>query len=225
MSSHATEAYNLSLKGATAEQIASATAVANQLDQMEQTKKIQEMNNEFMEQAYLVGMLPKEIAVYKAFLAGATAEQAKFAGSLAEQADNMEKAKEVTESNMTPLETYTKKLKELDALKASGSISQETYDRAKQKAKGEYESDALPSTPFSSAMEQGSAEARSTVLNFQAAGMMNLDDPAKETAKNTQKQVEQGDAMLGLLGKLVDKGLAKANDLADAGLGQLLGFQ
>lgn len=186
-------------------------------------EKVMKMIQHFQEENEAIGKTPPVIATYKAALAGASEEQLKMVAGLATQHDRLEKAKKTFDDTRTPLEVYQKRLKELDDLLNSGSINKDTYDRAKRQAKGEYEEKAMPTSRFSSAMERGSQEARTTLLNFAASGA-NTDDPGKETAKNTAIQAQQGARTNDLLTQLVGRGFNAAMQ-AVGEIPALLNFQ
>ncbi|SIO60128.1 hypothetical protein SAMN05444166_6277 [Singulisphaera sp. GP187] len=97
-----------------------------------------------------------------------------------------DKAKSIFEESRTPLEKYGEKLKELDALKSAGLIDEKTYERSKKLA-GKEELGQGGETKFAGALELGSKEAYSALLQFRAGGTK--DDSIKSVAKNSKDTV------------------------------------
>lgn len=205
---HMADVLKLKLQGATDGQLEHVAALAKQLDQAEKAKKLQDLNNELLEQSLIFGKTPGQIAGYRAALAGANAEQQKMAADMADSNDRMERARSIIEETQSPLDAYNKRLKELNELRAGGNLTDTQFKRASDLAKGEFESASQPGNRFAGALEKGSQGARDILANFR--GVDRQGDPNKEVAKNTGKSVEYLGKIAGNLERYLTAGESSA---------------
>lgn len=136
--------------------------------------KVKELEDKLKEQLATFGQDGNEVEIFKLKDLGAAEEDLKRLSKMA----NDLKGKSIIEANMTPLEQYQKELAELEQLKASGSIDDKTFNRAKDKLGKDLGTNDLK---FAGAVELGSNEARQAVLRHQGLGR----DPNAGTEKNT----------------------------------------
>lgn len=155
--------------------------------------KVGELEEKLREQIATFGKSSAEVEIYKLKVMGATDEQLAGVKKLSDQL----KAKQIIESNMTPLEKYRKELGELQELVKNGSIDQTTFSRAKAKLGKET---GVTEVKFASAVKFGSDEARQTVLRHQGLGNQ---DPQKAVEKNTAAIAKDSSKQTDLLAKIV----------------------
>lgn len=89
------------------------------------------------EEAATYGMSQREITVWRLALQGATDDEIARAKAIMSAIDKMERIKEITESLITPQETYNAAIAELTDLLASGGITYDQYARGAKKAMDE----------------------------------------------------------------------------------------
>ncbi|WP_422930086.1 hypothetical protein [Singulisphaera sp. PoT] len=115
------------------------------------------------------------------------------------------------------MEAYQIKLAELDKMFKGGLIDQDTLTRGQKQAKAEFEKKSNPDNRYAAAMEMGSAEARTTLLNYR--GVDSQSDPQKDVAKTNREQVVLQSKMLEALNKLLQQGAsAVTGAVADSAL-------
>ena|GEM_PF-5424087 len=188
---------------------AAAVAAANLAD------KIAGLEKDLDTQIITFGKSSGAVALYKLRLEGASAEQLESASGLTKLLESMEAAKKATdeqadaakrlfEETRTPFEQYQAEIAKLDGLFKSGAINQDLYKRGIDKASSGIEGEG--NSRFASAMEYGSAEARSTILNYR--GVDQPSEPQRELVKKAAQQVDQQAKTNELLQRLLQQ-LAK----------------
>ena len=137
----------------------------------------------------MFGQSSDAIDLYKMKLAGATDQQIEQTRALKEQMKALKQAQAFTkayadtahsiwEEVQTPMEKYSKKLEDIHASLEGGAIDAATAGRAVAKARGE----VMGPTKFAGALDAGSTEARSAILQA-ITGRGSKED---EIGKNTQ---------------------------------------
>lgn len=119
-----------------------------------------------------------------------------------------------TEEAATPLEKFQQEQAKLGSLLKAGLVTQTTVDRLTAKGTAELAGGPKTSTR-AAALELGSKEARSAILDHRTQVDKSTKKPAEETAKNTAKQVDQQAATNVLLGSLVTALRGKAEQALD----------
>lgn len=123
-------------------------------------------------------------------------------------------AKRFTEEAMTPLEKFQAEQQKLTSLLQAGLIDQTTVDRITADAQKSLQGPGQDKPKRAAALDLGSKEARSAMLDFKA-GRAN-EEPAKKTATNTAKTVTlQTDANF-LLGQIVSALKPQVQSVVDA---------
>lgn len=160
--------------------------------------KISTFSDKLNESIKTFGMSGDEIEIWKLKEAGATEEVLKGVRAQQSQLEALrrnakevdayqEKAKSVYESTLTPLEKYTKELKELDKLRAGGALDDKTY----AKAKGNLGRDLFQTDQYKGvgALEANSAEARSSILSYNATSRGNgINEIAQKSLDESREQ-------------------------------------
>lgn len=220
MTSGEVEVYKLQLAGATKEQLASANAAALQLKALEQNKKIKEATQDLQAQAMMYGKSTNQLAVYKLAQEGATKAQIAAAQAAANQLDLLEKEKDrrekaiqLAEKYLTPLEKHRKTEAELIDLRKQGLISVEAFTLAMQESIKDIAKEHHISfkTTGLDAAEAGTAQAiadlnafrdaathgvQAAALAKKAAAAVPIAAVVKKPAMNIRDQLAARDAMI-----------------------------
>ena len=184
MSATAASIYKLQVEGATEAQLELARSYAAVIEQQEKQKGINAISDKLKEQIDLYGKTAREIELWKAAQMGASEEELKAMKAMVDKLDALDAQKKATEDQekymdnlkkkaenfyeqtRTPLEKYQAEIKELDELLASGMLDQDTYNRAVKSAEEKISPrEETHDKKFAGAVQLGSAEGRSAILN------------------------------------------------------------
>lgn len=205
MTSEQVEIYKLAQQGASAATIEQLTALSKEVEaQKEQQKVIDailDANDAMRVQIDTYGLAERAVERYKLAQQGATEEQLAHYDALSKELDTLEaskksqedqaaaleeqrkQAKSIYEETRTPMEAFHDKVKELVDLRDAGVLSPQTFKRAVDQA-GHGLADT---TKFAGAMEFGSTEARSTLLQYQ--GLMSQKDSGLEMVAQVENEI------------------------------------
>jgi hypothetical protein len=126
--------------------------------------KVADLEKKLREQIATFGKSSEVADVFKLKLAGATDAQLKTALALAKTHDAMEKSKKIQDEIRTPVQQYAKDIKEIAELSKAGTLTQVQADSAALKAKQDLIGASEKQLSLAGALEAGSKEARSAVL-------------------------------------------------------------
>lgn len=109
-------------------------------------------------------------------------------------------AQAIFEKTRTPLEKYQEELAKIDRALKGGAIDDAIADKAAMASKADLVDQMK--TGRAAAVEQGSKEARSAVLDFRAQGRVG-GDPSKQVADNTRKSAVSGEQLVTLMREFI----------------------
>lgn len=144
---------------------------------------------------------------------GASDEDIAKAEGLAKQLTLMERFKKLTEETRSPLERFRQEMTRLDELQAKG-FDLSVIEKGRAAAMKDFQGTMQAEGPkFAAAMEFGSAEARSTVLNFRTGNAAGA-DPIKAVAAEAKQQTSLAKRSVELLDRIVRQGVGAAPAMA-----------
>lgn len=153
----------------------------------ETAKAVKDLEESLEAQIQTFGLVSRETELYKLSLKGATDEELAGARAKSELLEGAEHWKAV----LSPMEKYAEKLKNITYLRQQDAISYETFAKAELLARRERDGDMM--TKRAGAMEQGSSEAYSAILNYEdRQGRDTFAKDAAQAAKATAKNTTEG---------------------------------
>jgi hypothetical protein len=206
------DVYKLAVAGAAPEQVRLAQALGAQLQELEDNKKLmEELDAEakgvFEDTRTPAEKLGREMQLLKNLLSEGKIDLETFGRAkqkLDKQLAEDTGAAQLKESLMTPLESFRKEMDRLNKLSVDGLIDSETFNRAGAKAFN----DLQQQTPSAEqgqaqrpgALDLGSKEAYSAILNFRGMGD---NDPIKDVARTAKAQLQQVERQTSLMERMV----------------------
>ncbi len=203
--------YELSLKGATDQQLEFTRSLADQLTQLQAQAKIDStvdsVTQRLREQIDTFGFGASEIDRYKLAIAGASEEQVNFVKHLQDQFAVMEKqaglktrAQEIRDELRTPAERLRARLEELQGLFKEGFFDESEFERMTARIK------ALASPDVrSSARSSPQLQAFEARFLTKAPASVRGKDFQQETAGNTKKALNAAAKQTKLLASSLEK--------------------